>query len=188
MSQELKPRPLCNEPLVLSRDRWWHLFSDDCPLNTFSVHVADEPRITAWNTRATDTRMFELEAEDSARGIEAHQMRAERDAAKADATNWHRLHDELEAEVDRLRARPKVKPLEWFMPHGAETMRIAFTVLGKYRVWAHSEAGGRWFWDLSALGVVAATIETGNTHSCESAKAAAEADYEARIMSALAQP
>lgn len=93
-----------------------------------------------------------------------------------------------ELEAERPRAGQKVRPLEWFMPHGAETMLIAETVLGKYRVWTHSEAGGRWFSDVSTLGAVSATIESGNTHSCTSAKAAAQADYEARILSALVQP
>lgn len=72
-----------------------------------------------------------------------------------------------------------VKPLEWKRPVGAMTLSRAETVLGPYRVWTHAEADGQWFWEL----------DNGKSHDVASeaiAKAAAQADYTARILSALA--
>ena len=155
MSQELRNCPLCGSELVQAIGGGpYRVVCQRCGSNTgprYAVSSADA--IAAWNTRDSDSRIAELEAE-----------------------------------VDRLRARLNVKPLQWIIPPAALTVQIAETVLGKYRVWTHTEAGGRWFWDMSALGVVAATIETGYAHSLEAAKAAAQADYEARILSALVQP
>lgn len=67
----------------------------------------------------------------------------------------------------------QVKALEWQKSVLGNTLSRADTILGEYRVWTHHEAGGRWFWD------------RGEAFSEEAAKAAAQADYEQRIRSAL---
>lgn len=74
----------------------------------------------------------------------------------------------------------RVKPLEWYKPSYSDTLRRADTVLGVYRVWTHHEAEGKWFWKVEA------SIQISGEASDEAeAKAAAQADYDARIRSAL---
>lgn len=76
-----------------------------------------------------------------------------------------------------------VKPLEWMpaeMPHryGAET------AVGIYRVWSHAPPRGLWFWRLITTGL-GPIIASGYRHSEVEAKAVAQADYTARILSAI---
>lgn len=74
-----------------------------------------------------------------------------------------------------------VKPLEW---HERVTgVHRAETIVGDYRVWTHHEADGVVFWQLSDGGVKAAG--QGTEAECF---AAAQADYEQRIRSALSKP
>jgi hypothetical protein len=72
-----------------------------------------------------------------------------------------------------------VKPLEWVeTAYGG--MSCAETIVDTYCVWTHSEAdGGRWFWRLTG------GAGYGHARTEAEAKAAAQADYEARILSAL---
>ena len=96
--------------------------------------------------------------------------------------------DPLSDEIDGLRrvfsstlpiaGEGKVKALEWYKPLGNSTLSRADTILGSYRVWTHFEANGEWFWDGGNGHENAATSEGG-------AKAAAQSDFETRILSAL---
>lgn len=70
-----------------------------------------------------------------------------------------------------------VKPLEWTKAADGDLSR-AETIIDTYRVWTHHESDGRWFWCLT--GVV-----DGHAKDEATAKAAAQADYEQRILSAL---
>lgn len=58
------------------------------------------------------------------------------------------------------------------------TLSGAVTLIGTYRVWTHAEANGRWFWCLDG-------VKSGDAQDEGAAKAAAQADYEQRILSAL---
>lgn len=113
MSQELKSCPFCGATPHQGKTKIEYDQLHGEPFQRYQIfcphqcaHViesGEELARTRWNTRVSDTRIAELEAEVSARGIEAHQMRAERDAAKVDVANWYRLHDELEAEAEKLK-------------------------------------------------------------------------------------
>jgi hypothetical protein len=87
---------------------------------------------------------------------------------------------ELEAEVERLRAAPKVKPLEWEEIYddalAGGVVAHAETVFGTYRAWGT----GSWSAPSGKHGK-----HDGNL---DKAKVSAQADYEARILSALVQP
>lgn len=87
----------------------------------------------------------------------------------------------LEAALSRSAeaGKPVVKGLEWYRPLGNSSLSRADTILGIYRVWTHFEANGEWFWDGGNGHETAATSE-------EAAKAAAQSDFETRILSALA--
>lgn len=78
------------------------------------------------------------------------------------------------------RGSVKVKALKWYTPVTSTTLSRADTDFGVYRVWANPEPDGRWFWNLDGHARIdgEAPYET-------SAKAAAQADYEQRILSAL---
>jgi hypothetical protein len=82
----------------------------------------------------------------------------------------------------RTAARPDagcaVKALEWV--RRGDTLSRAECVLGYYRVWTHHEADNKWFWNLDSI-----TNHQNTVDSEAAAKAAAQADYEARIRSAL---
>lgn len=72
---------------------------------------------------------------------------------------------------------PVVRGLDWTMAADGDLSR-AETIIDTYRVWTHHEADGRWFWCLT--GVIDGSVWTE-----AEAKAAAQADYEKRILSAL---
>ena len=77
---------------------------------------------------------------------------------------------------------PKVKPLEW-VQHPAYQIWRCDTMIGGYKVFA--ERGVTWDYD-SATSRDDKTSRIADT--IEAAKAAAQADYEARILAALVQP
>lgn len=89
-------------------------------------------------------------------------------------------------ELQSLRSKPVasgvVKPLEW--KQHTEGVWRAETLIGDYRVWTHHEADGSWFWNLSGGTIT----RSDKCASDEAGKAAAEADYRNRIMSALELP
>lgn len=87
-----------------------------------------------------------------------------------------------EAEIGEILARAgvAVRPLEWKRAIEG-TLSRAETIIDTYRVWTHYGADGRWFWCLN--GVV-----SGEVKNEAEAKAAAQSDYEARILSAIATP
>ena len=71
-----------------------------------------------------------------------------------------------------------IKPLEWEKNFRSEFLSYADTILGRYRVWSHHDANGDWY--------CVGPDEQPTTHPSEQcAKAAVQADYEARIRSAL---
>jgi hypothetical protein len=93
---------------------------------------------------------------------------------------------EAASELERLRSAGiggawKVKELEWKKNLEANTLSHVETIVGRYRVWTHHEAKGRWFWNLMAQWREA----EGECATEAEAKAAAQQDYEKRIMSAL---
>lgn len=70
----------------------------------------------------------------------------------------------------------KVKELEWYKAgHGTDR---ADTILGRYKVWRHTDGDGKFFW-MNDRG------NDGTEKTLQSAKAAAQADYDASIRSAL---
>ena len=73
-----------------------------------------------------------------------------------------------------------VRKLEWFKPDPRNSLSRAENDLGVYRTWTHFEANGRWFWSLDGYEKV-----SGECASEEEAKAAAQSDFESRILSAL---
>ncbi|EMG53118.1 hypothetical protein WYI_13807 [Ochrobactrum sp. CDB2] len=75
----------------------------------------------------------------------------------------------------------KVKGLEWVKPPLSETLSRCETEFGTYRTWTHDEANGKWFWSVEG----GYNEVTGEATDEEAAKAAAQADYEARILSAI---
>ena len=76
--------------------------------------------------------------------------------------------------------RPKVRPLDWKQAVLGSELSRADTMLGPYRVWTHHEADGKWFWCGVGEHFVVATEAKG--------KAAAQADFDRRILSALDLP
>lgn len=108
-------------------------------------------------------------------GLTMQRRDAFRDAIEAALTDAYRRGEE---------SRPKVKPLEWTKPIGADTLTRAETIVGTYHVWTHPEAGGRWFATLRGAGNYL-SHEASDEASCH---AAAQADYDARILSALDLP
>lgn len=79
----------------------------------------------------------------------------------------------------------KVKPLEWRRPTGCDTLSKVETIVGTYRVHTYPEANGVWFWRLSDESSYSVTVKNGEAPTEEDAKAAAQADYERRVLSAL---
>ncbi|MBZ9873124.1 hypothetical protein LB542_19945 [Mesorhizobium sp. BR1-1-9] len=79
-----------------------------------------------------------------------------------------------------VKAGVQVKALEWYVPATGATLSRVDTDLGIYRAWTHHEAEGRWFWSLDGYQKMSGEADTE-----EAAKAAAQADFEARILSAL---
>jgi Lar family restriction alleviation protein len=147
---ELKPCPFCGAKGViidLSHPRnpdveTYHVDClADCDMG-MGQYKTREAAIAAWNTRASDTRIAELEAE-----------------------------------VERLRARPKVKPLEWSAGHSAASPCGTYYVI---------PVDGQFAVSLNAMTIAAEYL--GRFGTLDHAKAAAQADYEARILSALVQP
>lgn len=102
---------------------------------------------------------------------------------------------ELEAEVERLRAAPKVKPLEWREvtspredgPPEPTGEVEADTLIGCYSISidgaAVDEGGVGWKWSAWTP-----FDSLGHFGDLDEAKSAAQADYEARVLSALVQP
>lgn len=79
---------------------------------------------------------------------------------------------------ERSKEDVTVKPLEW---HERVTgVQRAETIVGDYRVWTHYQADGVVFWQLSDGG-----IKAGGKGTEAECFAAAQADYEQRIRSAL---
>lgn len=79
-----------------------------------------------------------------------------------------------------LRSVPTpVKPVEW--KQHTEGVWRSETLIGDYRVWTHHEADGTWFWNLSGGTIT----KSDKCVSADAGKAAAEADYRDRILSAL---
>ncbi|MCH4542965.1 hypothetical protein [Ochrobactrum sp. A-1] len=74
-----------------------------------------------------------------------------------------------------------VKKMAWIRPPLSDTLSRCDTDFGTYRTWTHDEANGKWFWSVEG-GWNEANGEAPNE---EAAKAAAQADYSARILSAL---
>lgn len=74
-----------------------------------------------------------------------------------------------------------VKKMAWIRPPLSDTLSRCDTDFGTYRTWTHDEANGKWFWSVEG-GWNEANGEAPNE---EAAKAAAQAGYEARILSAL---
>ena len=86
------------------------------------------------------------------------------------------ITDRAAAMLRAMKGRVRVKPLEW---HGFSSAFIAYTIIGDYHV---SRCGENWHWyfeeqDPYLEGTIAASEET--------ATAAVQADYEARILAAL---
>ncbi|RVH87779.1 hypothetical protein CN204_04420 [Sinorhizobium meliloti] len=76
--------------------------------------------------------------------------------------------------------RPAIKPLEW-SSHEGDGVLTADSVAGEYRVRCHNGD----FWIASRDGI---PLSNRPYELSSFAKAAAQADYEARILSALTQP
>ncbi len=75
----------------------------------------------------------------------------------------------------------KVKALNWVKPPLSETLSRCETEFGTYRTWTHDEANGKWFWSVEG-----GYNEVGGSAKDEAAaKSAAQANYEARILSAI---
>ncbi len=74
-------------------------------------------------------------------------------------------------------AAPKVKPLEWHFPEHHDTVEIASTIFGEYTVWEINGGGYLRRPNEECGWPVGGDIN--------SAKAAAQADYSRRILSAL---
>lgn len=89
---------------------------------------------------------------------------------------------ELEAEVERLRAGPKVKPLLWGSEPPYAVARVAKLGLTYSTEAVWDDAGVFQCVELSGGKAF------GHFQTVDEAKAAAQADYEARVLSALVQP
>lgn len=123
-------------------------------------------------------------AERQVKELQAQLVFADEQARKLEALlephiSWD---DKPSALEDALSATPGdgevvVKPLEWREYSGTWT---APTPFGIYRIYHYPE-DGRYKWFIEGVFGSGAT-----TSNCEAAKAAAQSDYEARIMSALA--
>ncbi|MGI8390499.1 hypothetical protein [Brucella anthropi] len=98
---------------------------------------------------------------------------------------WPRFKEEatlaLTAAIPFLPVQGTVKKLAWIRPPLSDTLSRCDTDFGTYRTWTHDEANGKWFWSVEG-GWNEANGEAPNE---EAAKAAAQADYDARILSAL---
>lgn len=90
-------------------------------------------------------------------------------------SSYHRVTAALS---DKQAVEVKIKPLEWIEHPSADAWR-ADTMLGTYQVWAGSLKTG-WLFD----GLFAERLNE-TSHDEDAAKAAAQADYERRIRSAL---
>ena len=87
----------------------------------------------------------------------------------------------ITAALPFLPVQGAVKKLAWIRPPLSDTLSRCDTDFGTYRTWTHDEANGKWFWSVEG-GWNEANGEAPNE---EAAKAAAQAGYEARILSAL---
>lgn len=91
------------------------------------------------------------------------------------------MRSALTAALPFLPVQVAVKKMAWIRPPLSDTLSRCDTDFGTYRTWTHDEANGKWFWSVEG-GWNEANGEAPNE---EAAKAAAQADYEARILSAL---
>ncbi|MEN5103826.1 hypothetical protein [Brucella anthropi] len=91
------------------------------------------------------------------------------------------IKEVLTAALPFLSVQVAVKKLAWIRPPLSDTLSRCDTDFGTYRTWTHDEANGKWFWSVEG-GWNEANGEAPNE---EAAKAAAQADYEDRILSAL---
>ncbi|MEN5297507.1 hypothetical protein ABE530_04020 [Brucella sp. TWI559] len=97
-----------------------------------------------------------------------------------DTNNEYQWLRELTAAMPFLTG-VKVKALNWTKPPLSETLSRCETEFGTYRTWTHDEANGKWFWSVEG-----GYNEVGGSAKDEAAaKAAAQADYEARTLSAI---
>lgn len=90
----------------------------------------------------------------------------------------------IQAAEERGAARAiVVKPLEWNKNFESKTLSWSETIIGIYSVWSPYGAEGEWYWELTRK-----TYSYPAVNSEDEAKAAAQADHEARIRSALTNP
>lgn len=94
--------------------------------------------------------------------------------------DYPRMRNALTAALPHL-APVRVKKLAWIRPPLSDTLSRCDTDFGTYRTWTHDEADGKWFWSVEGGWNEA----NGDAPNEEAAKAAAQADYEARILPAL---
>ncbi|MEJ5018889.1 hypothetical protein WH297_03935 [Ochrobactrum vermis] len=87
----------------------------------------------------------------------------------------------LTAAIPFLPVQAAVKKLAWIRPPLSDTLSRCDTDFGTYRTWTHDEANGKWFWSVEG-GCNEANGEAPNE---EAAQAAAQADYEAPILSVI---
>lgn len=109
---------------------------------------------------------------------------------KEQIERWaYKWADDLLSTAEALSSIPEqgVKALEWRKWDQRDNGGSADTIVGHYHVWTHHEANGRWFWRLSTTGLGPIAVQ-GECAAEDEAKAAAQADYEARILSALVAP
>jgi hypothetical protein len=145
---------------------------DDAQAAVARAEKAEQERVTEWNRRR------DAEGSRNAAFAACDTMRAERDRLAA-------ANVALEAKLARLvgsRDAVRVKPLEW--GHGE-----AHCPLGVYKIDSgQASGGGRWWsWALNPdeSDPFFMWQNANNADSEEAAKAAAQADYEARILAAL---
>ncbi len=74
----------------------------------------------------------------------------------------------------------RVKQLEWVHPTRPGTLTRVITDFGVYRAYTHAEANGRWFWSLDGY-----VKNSGEGDSEKEVQAAAQADFEARILAEI---
>lgn len=158
--------------------------------------VPSEQEPVAWRSWAGAPGAVSVKRPD---GVEAHTVvetidtDGRRAISRADRVNWNIELSEDGVWVTHWRfAHPapaagvKVKPLEWVRPNDSSLWR-AETALGTYRVWYRAwmsvPEAEKWLWRLSYAPF--GREPSGTADNEAAAKAAAQADYEARVLSAL---
>lgn len=116
----------------------------------------------------------------SAPSIPDDVIQASTDAFLNTATTKDGINAALTAALPFLQG-VKVKALAWIKPPLSDTLSRCETEFGTYRTWTHSEANGKWFWSVEG----GFNNKNGDGDDEVAAKAAAQADYSARILSAI---